>query len=75
MRCSPGWYEIDLTRGLPGYSRREEIRRKTPAGRWGTSQDLVGAIIFFASAASDFVTGVQLPIGGGYAVAERMLHQ
>jgi 2-deoxy-D-gluconate 3-dehydrogenase len=69
----PGWYETDLTRGLPGTPRGEQIRRKTPAGRWGTPDDLVGAAIFFASAASDFVTGAQLPVDGGYAIAERML--
>jgi 2-deoxy-D-gluconate 3-dehydrogenase len=71
----PGWYETDLTHGLPGTSRGEEIRRKTPAGRWGIPEDLVGASIFFASAASDFVTGVQLPIDGGYAIAERLLRE
>jgi 2-dehydro-3-deoxy-D-gluconate 5-dehydrogenase len=71
----PGWYETDLTRGLLGTPRGDQIRRRTPAGRWGTPEDLVGAAIFFASAASDFITGVQLPVDGGYAVAERMLYQ
>jgi 2-dehydro-3-deoxy-D-gluconate 5-dehydrogenase len=69
----PGWYETDLTRGLPGTPRGEQIRRKTPAGRWGTPEDLAGAAIFFTSAASDFITGTQLPVDGGYAIAERML--
>jgi 2-dehydro-3-deoxy-D-gluconate 5-dehydrogenase len=71
----PGWFETDLTRGLPGTPRGQQIRRKTPAGRWGTPEDLVGAAIFLASTASDFVTGVQVPVDGGYAVAERLLQE
>jgi NAD(P)-dependent dehydrogenase (short-subunit alcohol dehydrogenase family) len=47
------------------------IRRKTPTGRWGEVDDLVGPVVFLASAASDFVTGIALPVDGGYAVAER----
>jgi 2-deoxy-D-gluconate 3-dehydrogenase len=66
----PGWYETDLIRGLPETSRGEEIRRKTPAGRWGMAEDLVGTTIYLASSASNFVTGVCIPVDGGYAVAE-----
>ena len=69
----PGWYETDLTRGMPATPLGEQIRRKTPAGRWGEPEDLVGTAIFLSSAASDFVTGVQLPVDGGYSVAERMI--
>jgi 2-deoxy-D-gluconate 3-dehydrogenase len=69
----PGWFETDMTRGLPDTPRGQQIRRKTPAGRWGTPEDLVGAAIFLASTASDFVTGVQVPVDGGYTVAERLL--
>ncbi len=50
---------------------REQFRRKTPAGCWGTGADLVGAAVFLASAASDFVTGVCLPVDGGYAISDR----
>jgi 2-dehydro-3-deoxy-D-gluconate 5-dehydrogenase len=70
----PGWYETDLTRGLPDTTLRQEIRRKTPAGRWGNPEDLVGTAVFLASRASDFVTGVAIPVDGGYSVAERFFH-
>ena len=40
---------------------------RTPAGRWGEPSDLAGAAVFLASRASDFVTGVALPVDGGYA--------
>lgn len=67
----PGWFETDLTRGLPATDLGELIRRRTPAGRWGDGADLVGPVIFLASAASDFVTGAVLPVDGGYATADR----
>jgi len=68
----PGWYETEMTKDSAGTSRGEDIRRKTPAGRWGTVEDLVGASIFLASAASSFVTGVGLPVDGGYLISERL---
>ncbi len=69
----PGWYETGLTKGAPASEWGEQIRRKTPAARWGEPEDLVGAAVFFASRASDFVTGTALPVDGGYAVADRQL--
>lgn len=69
----PGWFETDMTRGGPGSEWGERIRRKTPAARWGDPDDLVGAAVFLASSASDFVTGVALPVDGGYAVADRLM--
>ncbi len=69
----PGWYETDLTRGGPGSEWGERIRAKTPAGRWGHPDKLAGATVFLASCASDFVTGVALPVEGGYAIADRLL--
>ncbi|MGD9894306.1 MAG: SDR family NAD(P)-dependent oxidoreductase, partial [Dehalococcoidia bacterium] len=68
----PGWFPTDMTGRLPHTSLGEQIRRKTPAGRWGDPDDLVGAAVFLASRASDFVTGVQLPVDGGYLVADRL---
>jgi 2-deoxy-D-gluconate 3-dehydrogenase len=71
----PGWYETDMTRGMPSTPLGEEIRRRTPAGRWGEPDDLVGAAVYLASAASNFVTGIQLVVDGGYSVAERFIHE
>lgn len=41
------------------------IMSRTPSGRWGRPQDLRGAVIFLASAASDFVTGSSIIVDGG----------
>lgn len=68
----PGWYETDMTEDSRSSQVAEEIRRKTPADRWGLPEDLVGATIFLASAASSFVTGVALPVDGGYLIMERL---
>jgi 2-deoxy-D-gluconate 3-dehydrogenase len=65
----PGWYETDMTEEILA-DRGEEIRRRTPAGRLGVPEDLVGAAIFLASDASSFVTGIALPVGGGYLISE-----
>jgi hypothetical protein len=69
----PGWFPTALTGGGEQTRWGERIRRKTPAGRWGAPADLVGAVVFLASAASDFVTGARLMVDGGYAVADRFL--
>jgi len=71
----PGFIETDLTGGLAGNSRGEEIRRKTPAGRWGNPEDLVGAALFLASAASDFVTGTCITVDGGYSIADLYVYE
>lgn len=65
----PGWYETDMTQDEIGTTRGEEIRRKTPAGRWGNPEDLIGAAVFLASDASAFVTGAALPVDGGYLIS------
>jgi 2-deoxy-D-gluconate 3-dehydrogenase len=66
----PGWLHTDLTNGaireLPGLYER--VLARTPQGRWGQPEDLAGAAVFLASRASDFVTGVALPVDGGYSV-------
>lgn len=69
----PGWFETDLTRGMPDTEPGERIRKQTPAGRWGNPDDLVGAAVFLASGASNFVTGAALPVDGGYSIADVLL--
>lgn len=45
------------------------IEARTPLGRWGNPQDIVGAALFLASPASAFMTGTCLPVDGGYSIA------
>lgn len=65
----PGWIDTDLTRRarqeIPGLN--ETVLRRTPAGRWGTIDDLAGIAVFLASSASDFITGAAIPVDGGYS--------
>jgi len=49
----------------PGNPLNDYIVSRTPAGRWGTPEDMVGAAIFLASAASDFVNGQIIYVDGG----------
>jgi 2-deoxy-D-gluconate 3-dehydrogenase len=67
----PGWIDTDLTRRalveLEGL--HERVLARTPVGRWGQPEDLQGTAIYFASAASNYVTGVALPVDGGYSVS------
>jgi 2-deoxy-D-gluconate 3-dehydrogenase len=66
----PGWIDSELTHtARETYPELEAgVKRRTPAGRWGTPADLAGTAVFLASRASDFVTGVAIPVDGGYAV-------
>ena len=65
----PGWIDTDLTRrarkDVAGLEER--VLARTPAGRWGCSDDLCGIAVFLASAASDFLTGAAIPLDGGYS--------
>lgn len=65
---APGWIETDLTALARNSPMNEAILARTPANRWGQADDLIGVAIFLASAASDFVTGITLPVDGGYSV-------
>jgi 2-deoxy-D-gluconate 3-dehydrogenase len=46
--------------------RSEAVLARLPAGRWGEPADLAGAAVFLASAASDYVHGIVLPVDGGW---------
>jgi len=63
----PGWIETEMTsvtRAIPGLP--EHVLSRTPAGRWGRPTDFAGIANFFASSASDFVTGTDIQIDGGF---------
>ncbi|MFI3173035.1 MAG: SDR family oxidoreductase [Eubacteriales bacterium] len=54
-----------LDSGNPRYAT---ITERTACHRWGTGDDMNGAAIFLASHAADYITGVILPVDGGYSV-------
>ncbi len=63
----PGYFETKLTANLreKGNPLNDFIISRTPAGRWGKPDELVGAAIFLSSKASDFVNGHVLYVDGG----------
>jgi 2-deoxy-D-gluconate 3-dehydrogenase len=64
---APGYMATDNTAALRADPvRSKSILGRIPAGRWGTPDDLKGAVIFLASSASDYVHGAILPIDGGW---------
>lgn len=65
---APGWIATELTRGLvENEDRSAAIVSRTPMQRWGDPGDLGGAAVFLCSPAARFITGVILPVDGGYA--------
>jgi len=65
----PGWIDTDLTRRgrVEIQGLNEQVLARTPMGRWGEPEDIQGAAIYLSTAASDFVTGIALPVDGGYS--------
>ena len=66
----PGWIDTELTQNARKQVEglHDSVLRRTPAGRWGTIDDMEGIAVFLASPASDFVTGTAIPVDGGYAI-------
>jgi 2-deoxy-D-gluconate 3-dehydrogenase len=64
---APGYISTDNTEALRGdEARSRAILERIPSGRWGEASDLSGAAVFLASTASDYVTGIVLPVDGGW---------
>jgi NAD(P)-dependent dehydrogenase (short-subunit alcohol dehydrogenase family) len=67
---APGWIATPLTQALQDDPERSApIIARTPMKRWGTPDDLVGPVMFLASPQAKFVTGVVLPVDGGYLIS------
>jgi 2-deoxy-D-gluconate 3-dehydrogenase len=64
----PGWFDTELTERarveVPGL--HERVLARIAAGRWAKPEDMAGTAIWLASHASDYVTGIALPVDGGY---------
>jgi 2-dehydro-3-deoxy-D-gluconate 5-dehydrogenase len=64
---APGYMATDNTQALRDDPvRSEQILSRIPAGRWGSAEDVAGAVVFLASPASDYVNGHVLVVDGGW---------
>lgn len=63
---APGYFLTDMTRPLAEDTDFDNwLKRRTPAGRWGRPEELIGAAVFLASEASSFVNGQMICVDGG----------
>ena len=73
LQCNaiaPGYFETPLNAALvadPAFT--DWLQKRTPAGRWGQVDELIGACLFLASDASSFVNGHTLYVDGGLTVS------
>ncbi|MDP9169318.1 MAG: SDR family oxidoreductase [Acidobacteriota bacterium] len=67
---APGWIATPLTQALQDDPQRSAaILARTPMGRWGQPDDVSGPVLFLCSRAAAFITGVVLPVDGGYLIS------
>ncbi|MEW4567915.1 glucose 1-dehydrogenase [Tautonia sp. JC769] len=65
----PGWFDTELTQKarVEVSGLHERVLARIPAGRWANPDDMAGTAVWLASPASDYVTGIAIPVDGGYA--------
>jgi 2-dehydro-3-deoxy-D-gluconate 5-dehydrogenase len=64
---APGYMETNNTQALRADDKRNrEILERIPAGYWGRPEDMMGAVVFLASSASNYVNGHTLAVDGGW---------
>lgn len=66
---APGWVATPLTQALRDDAQRSAaILARTPLARWAQPDDIAGAAVFLCSPAARFITGIVMPVDGGYMV-------
>jgi NAD(P)-dependent dehydrogenase (short-subunit alcohol dehydrogenase family) len=67
---APGWVDTRLASGaIHNPERAAAILARIPIGRWGQPQDIARVVRFLFSADAAYVTGVVLPVDGGFGIA------
>ena len=65
----PGYIKTEMTsKRFENKKNRLERQNRTLLGRWGEAKDLIGACIFLSSDASEYITGQDLYIDGGWII-------
>jgi NAD(P)-dependent dehydrogenase (short-subunit alcohol dehydrogenase family) len=67
---APGYFHTEINAELRGTPFEQAVIRRTPDGRWGETDELVGTCVYLASDAARHVTGVCLPVDGGYLASD-----
>lgn len=66
---APGWIDTPMTQAFQADAERNaRVLSRTPMGRWGKPDEIAAGALFLCSPQASFVTGVLLPIDGGYTV-------
>jgi 3-oxoacyl-[acyl-carrier protein] reductase len=67
---APGYHITEMTAELQGTPLEQTLQRRIPSGKVGQAADLVGTCLYLASEASSNVTGVCIPVDGGYSASD-----